>query len=68
MPEDAFDVPVPNTVGEFVELLRQYPHELPLEIFHRDDDQLQVLDLCFDSGALKIMLWRKVNQTKGESK
>ena len=68
MPEDAFDIPVPNTVGEFVELLRQYPPNLPLEIRHRDDDQLQVLDLCFDSGALKIMLWRKANQTKGESK
>ena len=68
MPEDALDVSVPNTVGEFVELLRQYPPKLPLEIFHRDDDKLQVLDLCFDSGALKIMLWRKVNQTKGESK
>lgn len=68
MPEDAFDVPVPNTVGEFVELLRQYPPNMPLEICHRDDDQLQVLDLCFDSGALKIMLWRKANQTKGESK
>ena len=68
MPEDAFDVPVPNTVGEFVKLLRQYPPDLPLEICHRDDDQLQMLDLCFDSGALKIMLWGKANQTEGESK
>ena len=68
MPEDAFDVPVPNTVGGFVELLRQYPPDLPLKICHRDDDRLQVLDLCFDSGALKIMLWRGVSQTKGCSK
>ena len=67
MPEDVFDINVPDTVGEFVELLCQYPQDLPLEIFHRDDEQLKVLDLCYSKGALKIMLWRKVNQTKGEN-
>ena len=68
MPEDVFEINVPDTVGEFVELLSQYPQDLPLEISHRDDEQLKVLDLCYDRGALKIMLWKKVNQTKGESK
>lgn len=62
IPNDKHDVPTPDTVGELVKILQQFPQDAGLEFYRGTETSVNLIDYEFVEtpgyrGVLQLHLW-----------
>ena len=47
IPNDKYDVPIPDTIGELVKILQQYPQDAGLEVLRGYETSVYFIDFEF---------------------